>query len=250
MIEVLISPTSFEEAESIIGSGADIIDVKNVWEGSLGAQFPWETKKVVDMLRPYGTQVSATLGDLPYKPGTAALAAYGAATVGATYIKAGLHGMNTYEEARDMMNAVRRAVRMVGDDTLVVAAGYADYRRFDGVSTLDVVAAARDAKCDLVMVDTAIKDGKDLFDALTYAELEVFVNTAHEAGMKVALAGSIGIQHAPILFDLMPDVIGVRAAVCEGPDRGTRISPQKTTEFVQFIHEGSSPNNVTAAGFA
>ena len=249
MIEVLISPTSVEEAESIISAGADIIDVKNVKEGSLGAQFPWATKKIVDMVRSYGTRVSATLGDLPYKPGTAALAAYGAATLGAAYIKAGLHGIKTYDEARDMMDAVRRAVRMVSDDALVVAAGYADYRRFDGISTLDVVAAARDAKCDLVMVDTAIKDGKDLFDALTYEEIEEFVNAAHEAGMNMALAGSIGIQHAPMLFDLMPDVIGVRGAVCEGPDRGTKISPQKTTEFVQFIHEGATAGDAAAAGF-
>ena len=65
-------------------------------EGSLGAQFPWRTREVVALTAPRGIKTSATLGDLPFKPGTAALAAYGAANTGVTYIKAGLHGLNTY----------------------------------------------------------------------------------------------------------------------------------------------------------
>jgi len=48
-VQVLISPVSLEEATSIIDTDVDIIDVKNVNEGSLGAQFPWRTKKVVEL---------------------------------------------------------------------------------------------------------------------------------------------------------------------------------------------------------
>ena len=120
-MQVLISPTSLEEAASILETEVDIIDVKNVNEGSLGAQFPWHTRKVVEITKPRGIKTSATLGDLPYKPGTAALAAYGSAMCGVGYIKAGLYGVNTYEQAREMMDAVRQAVRMVGEDIDVVA---------------------------------------------------------------------------------------------------------------------------------
>src|SRR5207253_2417416 len=140
---VLISPVSYEEAASIVDTGVDIIDIKNVNEGSLGAQFPWHTRGVAELCRVHGTKASATLGDLPYKPGTAALAAYGAAQCGVTYIKAGLHGLNTYEQACDVMEAVRLAVRMVSEKIDVVAAGYADYRQFNGLSTHDLVRAAR-----------------------------------------------------------------------------------------------------------
>src|SRR3989441_7672556 len=84
---VLISPVSYEEAASIVDTGVDIIDIKNVNEGSLGAQFPWHTREVAELSRAHGIKASATLGDLPYKPGTAALAAYGAAQCGVTYIK-------------------------------------------------------------------------------------------------------------------------------------------------------------------
>ena len=235
-MQVLISPESVEEALSVLDAGMDILDVKNVKEGSLGAQFPWNTKKVVEATRPLGIKTSATLGDLPYKPGTAALAAFGVANVGATYIKAGLHGMNTYQEAFDMMDAIRRAVRMVDDDAYVVAAGYADWRRFGGVSTADLVRASKDARCDVVMVDTAIKDGKTLFDNMTVDEIKEFVNDAHAAEMVVALAGSLKFKHAELLFDINPDLIGVRGAVCEnGADRSTRICPQKARDFCKHF---------------
>jgi (5-formylfuran-3-yl)methyl phosphate synthase len=236
---VLISPVSHEEAASIVDTGVDIIDVKNVNEGSLGAQFPWHTRKVVELTRPAGVKTSATLGDLPYKPGTAALAAYGAAVCGVTYIKAGLHGTTTYEQAFEVMDAVRQAVRMVGDDIDVVAAGYADYRRFNGLNPSDLVRAARDARCDLVMVDTAIKDGKTLFDAMSIEEIRRFVDEGHRAGMRVALAGSIKAEHTSVLLDLGADIIGVRGVVCEGTDRKTRISPEKARRYVEDVHAAS-----------
>jgi (5-formylfuran-3-yl)methyl phosphate synthase len=236
-MKVLISPVSYEEAASILDTGLDIIDVKNVNEGSLGAQFPWHTCKIVELTRTCGVTTSATLGDLPYKPGTAALAAYGAARCGVAYIKAGLYGLNTYEQACEMMDAVRRAIRMVSDAIDVVAAGYADYHRFNGLSTCDLVRAAHDTHCDVVMVDTAIKDGHTLFDALSQHEIREFVEQGHKAELRVALAGSIKSEHVPLLLDLGPDIIGVRGVVCEGKDRSTRISPEKTRTFVQVCHD-------------
>jgi uncharacterized protein (UPF0264 family) len=38
---LLISPINTQEAREAINGGADIIDVKNPKEGSLGANFPW-----------------------------------------------------------------------------------------------------------------------------------------------------------------------------------------------------------------
>lgn len=234
---VLISPVSIEEAASILDSDVDIIDIKNVKEGSLGAQFPWRTREVVELARSREIRTSATLGDLPFKPGTAALAAYGAACCGVTYIKAGLYGMNTYGEAREMMEAVGRATRMASEEIDVVAAGYADYRRFDGLNTQDLVRAAKDAGCSVVMVDTAIKDGKTLFDVMSLSEIRDFILRGHDAGLKVALAGSLKSEHAQILLELAPDIIGVRGAVCEGPDRKTKISAEKTRQFVSLFHD-------------
>jgi (5-formylfuran-3-yl)methyl phosphate synthase len=235
-MKVLVSPVSYEEAASILDTGVDIIDIKNIKEGSLGAQFPWNTRRVVDLIRPKGIKASATLGDLPYKPGTAALAACGAAWCGVTYLKAGLHGLNSYGQAYEMMSAVRQAAWMFSAHIDVVAAGYADYRRFNGVSPYDLVRAARDAKCDVVMVDTAFKDGSTLFDALSMDEIREFVVQAHDAGLQVALAGCLKFEHADRLRELQPEIVGVRGAVCDGKDRETQICPRKTVQFVELFH--------------
>ena len=79
---LLISPINHDEAVESIEGGADIVDVKNPKEGSLGANFPWVIKDIRE-LTPDDMLVSATLGDVPYKPGTVSLAAMGALVSGA-----------------------------------------------------------------------------------------------------------------------------------------------------------------------
>lgn len=239
-MKILISPISLEEAHVVAQGGCDILDIKNVKEGSLGAQAPWVIQDVVRAFKDQGIIFSATLGDLPQKPGTASLAAFGVAMCGVDYVKAGLHGSKTYEDALEMMVHIERAVRLVSDDILVVASGYADYRRFDGVSCQDVVSAARDSKCNVVMLDTAIKDGKTLLDNMGLDEIQEFVDSGHDAGMLVALAGSVTERDIETLADIGPDIVGVRGAVCDSNDRTRGITLERVVAFMDFA------NSVTA----
>lgn len=231
-MKILISPTTVDEARIVASTGTDILDVKNTQEGSLGAQMPWI---VSDIVRDHGNKnmlISATLGDLPFKPGTAALAAYGAASCGVNYIKAGLWQIKSCEEATAVMNAVRQAIRMVGDDIIVVAAGYADYRRFDGLDYRALVQSAADSNCDAVMLDTFIKDGKSLFDALSLEELREFVSLAKENNLMTALAGSVLKEHLADLADIGADIVGIRGAVCSKGDRTTGIQNHLVDDFM------------------
>ena len=77
-------------------------------------------------------------------------------------------------------------------------------------------------------------------------ELKEFVDSSQEAGMRVALAGSLKLDHMDALKELGPDIIGVRGAVCEGKDRKTRISPEQTDHFVALFHE-HAPAQMDAA---
>ncbi len=234
-MRILISPVSFDEAVMVVAGNADIVDIKNVLEGSLGAQMPWVPKQVVTELgKNHKLTMSVALGDLAYKPGTAALAAYGAACLGANYIKAGLYGMSTYEEAFAVMDAVTRAIRMVSNDILSVGAGYADYRRFGGVSYKDIVSAVKDAKADVAMLDTALKHEGNLFDAMSGEEIKEFINLGHEAGLLVALAGSVKKEHIKILADWGADIVGVRGAVCPDGDRQKGITQEHVEAFMKF----------------
>ena len=233
-MKVLISVISVEEAKVALKTNPDIIDIKNPGEGSLGAQFPWIIKDIAEELKGSAVLCSVTLGDLDYKPGTAALAAYGAATCGANYIKAGLYGIKNYNEAFYLMTGIVNSVRMVNVGISVVAAGYADYKRFSGISPEILTKAARDSGADIVMIDTAIKDGKNLFDSMNSDELKYFIDLAHDSGLQVALAGSIKMTHLELLSELDPNIIGVRGAICENEDRTTKLSENKISEFMRI----------------
>lgn len=235
MVKVLVSVVSSGEAAACCEGEADIADVKNVAEGSLGASFPWIVRGVVETARRHQVTTSAALGDLPFKPGTASLAAAGLAATGVDFVKAGMHTVSSSREAARLMEAVVRACRDVNSGTKVVAAGYADYYRFGGLETRAVLQAALDSESDYVMLDTALKDGTSLFDALAFDVIAEFVGQAREAEIGVALAGSLRLDDLAKLFELRPDIIGVRSAVCKGRDRAAPVDAAAVSEFVAAV---------------
>jgi hypothetical protein len=232
-MNLLVSAQSVDEARVLIDASVDIIDVKNPAEGSLGAQPPQVVRDIAEYASSRGVPVSAALGDLPFQPGTAALAAFGLANVGVDYVKAGLHGTHTRSQAIELLRAVREAVRMANESVAVVAVGYADYQRFDGLAPEHLVNAAAQTGCSFVMLDTAIKDGRSLFDALCLAEIEAFIAAGRRGGLQVALAGSLNMAHLPALRTLGPNIVGVRGAVCGANGRRGGIDPVKARRFVQ-----------------
>ncbi|MFJ4689125.1 (5-formylfuran-3-yl)methyl phosphate synthase [Streptomyces sp. NPDC088789] len=240
-MKVLISPVDAGEAVIAARGGADIVDIKNIAEGSLGASFPWVIRETIRAVNQPGTVFSATLGDLPHKPGTAALAALGAVMSGALYVKAGLHGSRTVAEGVELMSAVVRACKEARPEVTVVTAGYADHARFGGLTPEMLVRVAAESGSDLVMMDTLVKDGKSLFDALTTDELGEFVTLAHAADLKSALAGSVRTEHLAALAGIGVDVVGVRGAVCGGNDRSTGIDPRKVETFLAAARQLSGP---------
>jgi uncharacterized protein (UPF0264 family) len=222
-----------EEVRVLVELGVDIIDIKNPLEGSLGAQPPWVVREIAEYVRSHGSALSAALGDLPFKPGTASLAAYGLAQLGVQYIKAGLHGARSCEQAVEFLTAIHRAIEMVDKSTALVAAGYADYRSFDGLKPFDLVRAAERSSCRIVMLDTADKRRGGLFDWMSVQELEGFIACAHEAELVVALAGSVAAKDLAALRRLGPDIIGVRGVLCRTGDRTQKIEPCRAKLFLE-----------------
>ena len=220
IMKLLVSPINVEEAIICKLGGADIIDVKNPKEGSLGANFPWMIKAVKNAA---GTiDVSATIGDFNYKPGTASLAALGAAVAGADYIKVGLYDIQTREQAMEMLTKIVRSVKDYDKNKKVVASGYSDYKRINSISPFELPAVGEAAGVDVVMMDTGIKDGRSTFEFLNNEELKEFVTSARDHGLQTALAGTIKFEDIPSLKIISPDIIGVRGCVCGG-DRNSSI---------------------------
>lgn len=232
-MRLLVSPESV--AEALVCAQAaehlDLVDVKKPDEGSLGANYPWVIRAIREAT-PAGKPVSATVGDVPFKPGTVAQAALGATVAGADYIKVGLYGCGTPEQGIQVMRGVVRAVKDHRPYALVVASGYADHHRVGCLNPLAVPYVAHESGADVAMVDTAIKDGATLFDHMNTDVCAEFVERAHDYGLLAALAGSINRRHLADLARIGTDIIGVRGAVCTGGDRNSgRIEPELIRAF-------------------
>lgn len=232
---LLVSPRDVEEALIAVKGGADILDVKNPSEGSLGANFPWVITEIRRAV-PSRIPLSAALGDFPNLPGSAALAALGAVKAGADIVKIGLKGPEDAESASYLVEQVVKAVRGADERAKVVACAYGDFQRAGTLDPSLLPEVAARAGADVAMLDTALKDGKPLTDFLGAEELGGFIEAVHARGLSAALAGSLGVEELRVLKRLKPDVLGVRGAACEGGDRRSgRISEERVRMLKQIL---------------
>jgi (5-formylfuran-3-yl)methyl phosphate synthase len=229
-VKLLVSVVDASEARAAAAAGADIVDVKNPAEGSLGAPSP----AVIAAVRaavPAQLPVSAAIGDMPNIPGTAALAALGALRSGATFVKVGLWGVSTESEAVALLHTVREAAPAA----LVVAGAYADARRVTHAPLAPELLprVAHAAGVGVCLLDTAVKDGRGLLEWLSPDALASLVDEAHATGLQVALAGALRGEDLPVILATGADIAGVRSAACaddsrSGPLEATRVRALRT----------------------
>ncbi|MBE0528692.1 MAG: (5-formylfuran-3-yl)methyl phosphate synthase [Thermoleophilia bacterium] len=216
-MDLLISVIDEAEVRTAVAGGADIVDVKNPREGSLGANFPHVIRRI-RALTPAAVPVSVAIGDFPNLPGTAALAAAGAAACGVQYVKVGLLG------PRDQAPGVR-----------VMAAAYADAHAIGSLPPGELPTVAAAAGADGCMIDTAVKGEVTLFTELAAAELDRFVTSCRDAKLLCALAGSLSVSDVPRLRELAPDIVGVRGAVCRGGRRGGTLDGEAVLRLKELV---------------
>lgn len=238
-MKLLVSPKDVEEAKAVIRGNADIVDVKNPKEGSLGANFPWVIKSIKELVEKEkgdGMKISAAIGNFDYKPGTASLAALGAAAAGAEYIKVGLFKIKTRQEAIDLLTGVVKAVKDFAPTKKVVSAFYSDYKRINSVSPFEIAAIGEEVDIDVAMVDTGIKDGRTTLEFLSEEELKTFVSDSKALGLETALAGSLKFEDLPAIKAIEPDILGVRGMVCGG-NREDRVKAELVMDLKRMIAE-------------
>jgi hypothetical protein len=237
-MKLLVSVVSAQEARRALAGGADIIDVKDPSQGPLGAPSPRVLAEVVAEVGA-AAPVSVALGDLPNMPHTAALAARAAALSGAAYVKAGLRGVRTLDEAVALMRAIADAVQ---PPTAVIAAAYAD------AAALDPAALAPEWLPDVVeragiagaLIDTFVKDGRGLYSWLSESELVELIARTHGAGGSFAVAGQLTRGE---LRRVAADVVGVRSAVCRGGDRTAELDADLVAAAVAELRAAAVPSS-------
>jgi len=212
-VSLLASVTNESEALTCVSLGADIIDAKNPATGALGA-LTAERVRGIRAAVPAHVPVSATIGDPTYDPERAVQSARLMAATGVDFVKIGF-----WPDA-EAAATIRALGRLSLKDARLVAVLLAD-RGID----LKFIGSLADAGFAGVMLDTYDKRAGALPDIVSAPGLREFVGTVRADGMLAGLAGSLRVEHVPLLLTLGPDVLGFRGGLCFRAARTATIDP-------------------------
>lgn len=224
MARLLISVRDAEEAEAALAGGADLIDIKEPANGPLGRADSPIAASIIERVAGRAP-VSAACGELELCPS--------AIVAGRTFVKFGLAGW----AGRDWPTAWQsiRDSRQSG----AVAVAYADAKSCDAPSPDDVAAVAIRDRFAAFLIDTFEKNGRTLLDCLDLAVIAGLTRRCQDAGVPVALAGSLGLPEIARLRDVRPDWIAVRGAACRR-GRGSSIDVQRVRDLKQAVISDAS----------
>lgn len=111
-------------------------------------------------------------------------------------------------------------------------------KKIGSIDPLYIPEIAHEAKVDVAMVDTAIKDGTNLFNHMKEEQLQAFIKSSHDFGLEAALAGSLRKQHLPLVYSLDADIAGLRGAACTNSDRNKgRLTRELVSELVETVKQ-------------
>ena len=250
-MRLLVSVRSASEVSAAVAGGADVVDAKEPSRGALGPVSAAVLRAIAGRLPP-GVPLSVALGD----PADARAVAAAIAAVDRleprpreAYVKLGLAGAHDRVGAEEL---VARAVAAAALTVLrpgVIVVAYAD-NAAAGTPPREVVcrlAAAAGARG--VLLDTCVKDGRDLFSHVDRGELREWVIGARREGLLVAVAGALEGAGFGELAGLPVDVVGVRGAACAG-GRAGHVSEERVRLLKLALDRAQRTPDMTAQHIA
>ncbi len=210
------------EAETAIGAGADIVDLKDPGAGALGAL---AHEAIEACVRATGGRlpVSATIGDRPLEGERIRAAVLATAARGVDYVKLGLFPGADAERCLEGLAPLTPEVRLI----LVLFA--------DALPEFDAVGLAARIGAVGIMLDTLGKTGVSLPDLVSPKNLAALIASARARGLMIGFAGSLRASHVPGLLALGPDIIGFRGALCRDGKRGQKLDPARLARIRALI---------------
>jgi (5-formylfuran-3-yl)methyl phosphate synthase len=240
MTRLLVSVRSAAEAEAALAGGAALIDVKEPTRGALGRA---DDAIIADVIRVVAGRapVSAALGELRDKP----QANLPARLSSLAFVKCGLADCAAGDvDWRSELDAWGNAVARAEPSCRTVAVAYADWRGARSPSPDEICAFVCQRPGWGFLLDTWAKTGLTLVDWVSRVELDHFCRVCRNAGVPVALAGSLGRSLIRTLKPTAPDWFAVRGAACHGLQRTAVIDAEKVRDLVDLVAEpvtGASP---------
>ena len=225
---LMVSVQDLYEAKQALKGGADIVDVKNLQEALVGSAHPNTFNQVRDEV-PGNHHASLTLGVGPNQVGTVAMAVYAAGLLEATSVKVGFM-VSEYEQALEILQASKES--LANTETKLIGSLFADNLLYKGgIDPNLMVKLAKESQCDGWLIDTLVKDGRNLFDFIPEERLKEMVLEGKELGMSTALSGHLKMDDLDELARVNPDIVGVRGAVCQKGDRDSRVYWESVLDF-------------------
>jgi (5-formylfuran-3-yl)methyl phosphate synthase len=219
-LRLLVSVRNPDEVEAALSGGADIIDAKDPVRGPLGP-VAHDVLRAIDARVPPGVPLSVALGDdLSAESVGAAIAELPIRRRAEVYVKVGFPGPARAAEFRTLLSIAASAAARHPTAPRLVAVVYAD-RNSDSAHSARIPGEVRAAGVAALLVDTAGKDGRSLLDWWPEQTLRDWLRAGRDAGLELALAGSLGRGELTVVAALAPDIIGVRGAACLGGRTGS-----------------------------
>lgn len=236
---LLISVRDPAEVAAALDGGATIIDVKDPAAGSLGAAAPATAGAVARAVAgrvPWTIAAGEVAAACPADIGRWLAAVAAAAGGPPAAVKFGLAGM----AGGAWREAWAAALATVSRESERVAVAYADWRQAGAPHPLEIVAAGADLGCGVWLVDTADKSAAGLLEASAPDELVSWIDAARAAGMRVAVAGKIGLGQIPQVRRAGADVVALRSAVCSNGRAGAVDSALVRAAAAMVVPPGES----------
>lgn len=224
---LLVSIRNVEEACIASAAGADIIDVKEPRNGSLGRAASCVLQEIAKCI-PQNQPLSIALGEWNESGMAEPLPA------STRWVKVGwAHGLQT--TAVDWIRRVRstKPAQLIG----VV---YADHVRVKAPPFETILSWMRlmPQPSSGILIDTAIKDGRGLLHWCSLRQLQQYQRQCHRNGLFLAVAGSLD-HHSIVAIKryVTPDIIAVRGAACVGQRRQAQIQKDRVQSLVKCLRE-------------
>ncbi len=240
MTQLLVSVRNAIEAIAAIEGLADIIDVKEPVRGSLGCATPeiiTEVAAAVRSQRGATRPLSLALGELTeWRDANKTSLCHAIATAQPHFLKLGLSGVGSPQNSASWISEWQGVRHAISGSHTWVAVAYADHENADSPAAENVLQAAIETKCGILLIDTYVKNGTSILDHMTLDQLLAIrqVNSSH--GLKLALAGRVTLSNLNLLLSIQPDIIAVRGAVCDQGDRTGSVSSELVREFRSAVH--------------
>ncbi len=222
MSKILASIKNLSEAKILINTDIDIIDLKDPSKGALGRLDKDDIEIIVNFVNKKKI-TSSTVGDLPNDEKLISKNVKEISETNVDFIKIGVYE-NDYIKTLSNIKSCKK----------LIAVFFAD--KF--LPTIEEIRILKKSGFRGIMIDTSNKNSGNLFNHVTYSDVNNFLSIAKNMDLLTGIAGSINMSHINEIIQLNPNYMGFRGALCENTSvRSSKISAVNVNNIINLVNK-------------